>query len=196
MTTPWIQTVSGKKFYPLAPREEDVDIRDIAHALSNICRFSGQCKQHHSVAIHCVNVSKLLEYIYGDEASELAMMGLLHDASEAYFGDIPSPVKNYIADFAVIEARLTNAILKSVLPKADLGSPMWSRVCVADAANLVTEARELFDTVCDNWTDTVLKEIPEHVRMPAHWLQLGLQPKEAERRFLLRYDDLKKRINP
>ena len=53
----WIQTYSGKKFYPLDPRPEDIDIRDIAHALSLNCRFNGHCRCFYSVAEHSVGVS-------------------------------------------------------------------------------------------------------------------------------------------
>lgn len=86
MSRGWIQTFMGHKFTPLAPRAEDVDIVDIAHALGNTCRFGGHCRQFYSVAQHCVNVANTLP-------SHLQLHGLLHDAAEAYLCDLPSPVK-------------------------------------------------------------------------------------------------------
>jgi uncharacterized protein len=195
MATSWIQMYSGGKFFPLDPKPEDVKIDDIAHALSNVCRFAGQVKRHHSVAIHSVNVSCLLENIHGKEATDLCLLGLLHDAPEAYFGDIPQPVKKAIPDFEAIEDRLMSAVATALMPGIDL-EPLWKYVHEADIANLCAEAHELFDEVHDNWTESYLKLIPENVRMPWHWLQLGLHQYEAERRFIQRYKELKARYGP
>lgn len=82
----WIQTYTGKKFYPLAPRIEDICIDDIAHALSNICRYGGHSREFYSVAQHCTLVS---DWMPTDK-----LHGLLHDASEAYLGDVVRPVKH------------------------------------------------------------------------------------------------------
>lgn len=79
-------TRTGKKFRPFNPRIEDIDIEDIAHALSNICRFNGHVNQFYSVAEHSILVSVLCP-------DELKLKGLLHDAAEAYLGDVPSPLK-------------------------------------------------------------------------------------------------------
>ena len=79
-------TYTGKEFYPLDPNPADIDIKDIAHALSNCCRFAGHIKSFYSVAQHSVIVSELCE-------PENALAGLLHDASEAYLSDIARPVK-------------------------------------------------------------------------------------------------------
>lgn len=86
--TGWIRTFTGGRFWPLDPRPEDVDIRDIAHALSQTCRYGRMASEFYSVAQHSVIVS--LHVPHYD-----ALWGLLHDAEEAYspFGDIPRPVK-------------------------------------------------------------------------------------------------------
>lgn len=104
MTAPdaWIQTYTGKRFWPLAPRAEDVDIRDIAHALSMKCRYGGHSAQFYSVAEHSVHIYRRVRTI---EA-------LLHDAAEAYspFGDVPRPIKPHVPWVAEIEDRLDAAI--------------------------------------------------------------------------------------
>lgn len=82
----WIQTVSGKKFYPLDPRPEDICIEDIAVGLSNTCRFAGQVRRFYSVAQHSVILAKLV-------SPENALWALLHDAPEAYINDVARPVK-------------------------------------------------------------------------------------------------------
>ena len=101
----WIQTFTGKKFYPFNPKPEDIDIRDIAHALSNICRFTGHVKQFYSVADHCRAVAKLVP-------PEMRLQALLHDASEAYLNDLARPIKKHPGmDFYVIaESVLQRAI--------------------------------------------------------------------------------------
>jgi len=86
-TTGWIVTYTGKRFFPLAPRIEDLDIVDIAHALSNQCRFTGHCREFYSVAQHSI-----LAAYHAPAWLKLTM--LLHDASEAYLCDMSRPVKH------------------------------------------------------------------------------------------------------
>lgn len=88
----WILTYTGRKFYPLAPRIDDIHIDDIAHALSNMCRFTGHIRQFYSVAQHSVHVATLV-YARTNE-KRIALKALLHDASEAYLCDIARPVKH------------------------------------------------------------------------------------------------------
>lgn len=88
----WILTYTGKKFFPLTPRHKDIDIIDIAHALSNMCRFTGHCREFYSVAQHSVLVA---EQVWNKTLdSQRALTGLLHDASEAYLIDVAKPVKH------------------------------------------------------------------------------------------------------
>lgn len=101
----WIATYTGKKFVPLDPRVEDIDIRDIAHALANVCRFSGHVERFYSVGQHSVLAS---DYA----TSENKFGALLHDASEAYICDMSRPVKHDPAMSAYREAeqRLMKAV--------------------------------------------------------------------------------------
>ena len=95
----WMQTFSGKVF-PLEtfdPRA--IDIGDIAHALGMLCRFNGQCQKFYSVAEHSVHVSHEI-------APDLALLGLMHDAAEAYLGDVPTPLKKSLPAFCEAEDKL------------------------------------------------------------------------------------------
>lgn len=83
---PFIQTYTGKHFYPLSQTEDQICIEDIAHHLSLICRYNGAAKYHYSVAQHCCYVSDLC-------SPENKLWGLLHDAEEAYWGDFAGPLK-------------------------------------------------------------------------------------------------------
>ncbi len=105
---PWIQTYTGKKFWPLAPKPIDIDILDIAHALSLKCRFEGHCVRFYSVAEHCCLVADLL--LMQENNMQLACAGLLHDAAEAYLPDVLSPIKPILVGFAEIEEVLERAI--------------------------------------------------------------------------------------
>ena len=84
-------TCSGIDYVPGALRVRDVRIADIAHALSLICRFGGHCAGHYSVAAHSLLVVRILEAMEAPPAALLC--GLLHDAHEAYVGDVPTPIK-------------------------------------------------------------------------------------------------------
>lgn len=99
-----INTVSGKKVNLLNPTEDMVCIRDIANSLSKICRFNGQTKQFYSVAQHSVLVAKLVH-------PEFAREALLHDASEAYLGDVTSPLKHILGNaYTSLEKNFENVI--------------------------------------------------------------------------------------
>ena len=84
---PWLETFSGVHFHPLDPHPEDVRIEDIAHALSNVCRYAGHSRFFYSVAEHSV-------YVAGLVRPELRLAALVHDGGEAYTGDWPRPLKH------------------------------------------------------------------------------------------------------
>lgn len=128
----FIRTWSGKSFYPLDPDPEQIDIQDIAWALSMQCRYAGHVKHFYSVAQHSVYVSKAC-----DESD--ALWGLLHDASEAYIQDIIRPVKIHLSEYKVIEARREKVIAE----RFNLCWPMPKSVKRADEAVYATEVIQL-----------------------------------------------------
>ena len=99
----YFTTRSGRHIRVLDPRPEDVYVPDIAWALSRICRFGGHAPRHDSVAQHSVLVSELCP-------PHLALVGLLHDAPEAYIGDVIGPLKHALPDLMDIEKRWEQAI--------------------------------------------------------------------------------------
>jgi hypothetical protein len=141
----WIQTYAGRKFFPLAPRAADIDLGDVAHALALQCRFNGHCRVFYSVAEHSVRVGRLLASEQG--APELAAWGLLHDAAEAYLGDLPSPIKRQLPEFQRAEAEL----LALVARRFELPWPMPAAVHDADLRLLATEARDLMGEPPEPW---------------------------------------------
>lgn len=153
----WIQVHSGGKFHPLAVLPGEVRIDDIAHALSNVCRFGGHCREFYSVAQHCVIVSHLLP-----QATGAALAGLLHDASEAYLGDVVKPLKDSPAmvDYADAEERLQAHIY--ALFGVD-GETHYEDVHHADMTALATEARDLMGRLQDNWASNLPQPMAAHI---------------------------------
>jgi len=101
----WMQTTTGKRFFPLDPRASEVCIQDISHALSNIGRFNGHTRRFYSVAQHSVLVSRYMP-------DHLKLLGLLHDATEAYIGDMIRPLKVYDEFFGDVEDGIWQAVKK------------------------------------------------------------------------------------
>jgi hypothetical protein len=134
----YMVTYTGKEFYPLDPNPGDIDIKDIAHALSNCCRFTGHVKNFYSVAQHSVMVSELCE-------PENALAGLLHDASEAYLSDVARPVKytEQMEGYRAIEHHLEEVIFA----KFGLPFPMTKDIKLADDMALLAEGYYLFNPI-------------------------------------------------
>lgn len=95
----WMQTYTGRAFWPLDPRVEDIDPLDIAHALGHLCRYGGHTRRFYSVAEHCVLMSRAVS-----PGNKLA--ALLHDATEAYVGDMIRPLKRQMPQYQDVEDNL------------------------------------------------------------------------------------------
>lgn len=103
----WMQTWSARKFWPLDPHAEEVFIEDIAHSLSMQCRYAGHCRRFYSVAEHSVLMAR---WLLPNHGPEIALWGLMHDASEAYLVDVPRPVKPYLAGYKDAESKVMAAV--------------------------------------------------------------------------------------
>ena len=109
----YITTFTGKHFTPLEPLEKDIDIRDIAHALSMIIRAGGHYKEFYSVAQHSLHCA--YEAMERRANPRLVLMCLLHDAAEAYIADVTRPVKKNMPEYAAAEQRILNTVYKKFL---------------------------------------------------------------------------------
>lgn len=167
----WIQTFTGKQFFPLEAHLEQIDLRDIAHALSLQCRFNGHCRSFYSVAEHSVRVSRAVE-------PEHALWGLLHDAGEAYMGDLPRPLKEQLPQFIAFEQQL----LEIIAHRFDLPWPIPAPVVEADNRLLVTEARDLMAPPPASWGMEAIQPLAEPIEP---W-----SAPQAEREYLDRYAQL------
>lgn len=136
----WMQTATGKQFWPLDPRPEEVDILDIAAHLSKICRYNGACDWHYSVAQHSVYVSHQVP-------PEHALAGLLHDAAEAYCCDIHRPLKVHLCGYAEIEA----GIWSTIAARFGLAEELPASVHDADNAVLLAEKAQIMRPSPASW---------------------------------------------
>jgi len=164
---PYIETQSGRKFTFLSPKPDDIDITDIAHALSQQCRYNGHCKTFYSVAEHSVLVASRLH-------PGIALAGLLHDAAEAYLSDIPSPIKHYLPDYEKLEAGIEEAIFKK-FHIWDTVQEHKAAIKKADLEQLATEAHYLLVSRGEDWSWTKEANIKvDETRKP-----LGMPPGQA-----------------
>lgn len=182
----WIQTYTLRQFWPLDPRPEDVDLTDIAHALSLICRFTGHVREFYSVAQHSLLVAdRAFELAPPERDRAAAKWGLLHDASEAYLVDVARPVKRLpeMAGYREAERRVQTAICE----RFGLPPEEPPEVKQADRDVLYTEARDLFNGVHRAW---------RWEAEPLGLLVDPLPPAEAERRFLQAFAILFPEVKP
>jgi hypothetical protein len=140
----WIQTYSGRQFWPLTPKAEDLWIVDIAHALSHQCRFTGHVREFYSVAQHSCLVHDLLV----GSPCDIRFCALMHDASEAYLVDLAKPLKNRLHAYEAAEEYLMSVIAKHY----GFPWPMPDVVKQADIILLFTERRDLMAAPPRPWT--------------------------------------------
>jgi len=167
----YLSLAGGERLNLLAPEPSKMKIKGIASALSKICRFSGQISEFYSVAQHSVFVSQLVP-------EEYALIGLLHDATEAYTADMPKPIKQLMPEYEVLEDRM----YKALATKFTLPPVIPEVVHIADRIAVITEARDLQNG--DNWKTWYPNLLPH----PAH--VVPVDSATAEHMFLHRYHQL------
>lgn len=159
-----MQTFTGTQFWPLDPHTDDIDILDIAHALSHTCRYGGHCQPFYSVAEHCVIMAG-----FASEPNKLA--ALLHDAPEAYLVDVPRPIKPYLPNYYAIEARLAECIAE----RFGLATLTPPEVVELDHRILSDEKAQLMSKAPADWG---LTYPPLNAWLPC------FEPRDAEQVFL------------
>ncbi|MFA5135260.1 MAG: HD domain-containing protein [Patescibacteria group bacterium] len=171
----WIQTYSGKCFDFINPRLEDITITDIAHSLSMQCRFNGHCQRFYSVAEH----SYWASIRAADIASALVKAGtinrehgvaitktaLLHDAGEAYIGDMVKPLKSLLGmeKFSDVEFKIVNRIYEKF--KFPVDKIALSVTKQADLEMLAIEQTKVMGTCTRQWCDMVPVPSPNFVEI-------------------------------
>jgi 5'-deoxynucleotidase YfbR-like HD superfamily hydrolase len=175
----FITTYKKHRFSPLCPQDGDIDIEDIAHALSFMCRANGHLEIFFSVAQHSINCAN--EVAARGYGAEVVLAALLHDASEAYLADIVRPVKLSLPDYLVIEKQLQVAICKAFHVAAD--DETRQIVAKADDAMLFGEFLVMAG-------EQVYPEPPEIISRPDYTQRDHLA---VEREFLSLYHSLQQK---
>lgn len=145
-----MNTYLGRKFDPMEIRPEDIQIEDIAHALSMLCRGGGHLTHFYSVGQHSINCAK--EAKARGWSKRMILACLLHDASEAYISDIIRPVKVHLSNYLEIE----NMIMQVILTRFGL-------------ENLTEEENKMWKLIDDEILENELKVLlrGEADRIPA-----------------------------
>lgn len=164
----WMQCYSGTMFHMLDPKPEEMLLIDIAHGLSNICRYNGQCKSFYSVAEHSVWVSHVVPY-------SLRKAALLHDMSEAWIGDMTRSLKHSMRKYLRVEEK----IMMCGAQKFGFDWPLHPLVKEADNTVLANEVPYCVGTQTRKW---YLPNPPSPYVNIEFWT-----PEKARARFLERF---------
>ncbi len=170
----YIQTSTGRKIYLDNFKNNDYYIGDIAHSLSNKCRFNGHSKFFYSVAQHCVLASGLIK----DKSK--ALETLLHDSGEYVMPDMPRPIKNYFKNIEEFEYNIT----ADIFTRYGLNWPLDKDIVEVDDRLLATEARQIMNKCnIDEWP--VIGKLEPYNIVLDSW-----RPEHAKQMFLDRFNFL------
>jgi hypothetical protein len=177
-TMKFSETYTGARVTPLALKLEQINIIDIAHALSQQCRYGGHTSQFYSVAQHCCVLASYVENVLKGKALDCLQI-LMHDAAEAYLIDMPRPIKQFMPEFRKWD-HAAQAAIRSWLGIGDVPIPSWQ----GDLDNriIVDERAQVMSDSGNDWHHD-----PKHGVMP---LGVRIEPwpaRMAEKQFLFRY---------
>lgn len=176
-----IVTFTGRIVDPLNLQPDDVNIIDIAHSLSNQCRFTGHTREFYSVGQHSVLAAEMVVNDLGG-GNDLAFIALLHDGSEAYLSDLSKPVKG-AEGLGEVYTLVEDAIQATVAEAFGLRYPFPDVVHKVDRALLRAEQRDLMAPA-----DDLYERYPSLLKYD-HPIT-GWAPTDAEGRFLALYTEL------
>jgi hypothetical protein len=126
-----------KKFINLLDfKKEDFSIEDVSFSLSNIVRYNGHTKHRYSVSKHCCNVASIVRAVGGNIPT--IFYGLMHDATEAYIGDMPGPLKKKFPEFEKLEDEIMETILSTYNEVFD--NPEWTKSIDFDLVKLIDKS--------------------------------------------------------
>lgn len=189
----WLQTINGVQFRPYDVDPSMILLDDIVHALSKICRYNGHTDQFYSVAQHSVYTSYLVP-------PQHAMSALMHDATEAYIGDMPKPIKMGQYPFEEMEQYIWEY---GIAPRFGLPKQLPKEVKYADVQMLVYEKAHLMRDYGYDWGldgieyPDLGRVVPNFGKLPDGSFRVGpegmplVKPQEAAELFIQRYTEVK-----
>lgn len=185
----WNEQYTGTRFYTFAPSPNEVRIDDIAHALGFQCRYNGNCKRFYSVAEHSCLLSDWVrgngprggmgdQAAFEDPFRHEALIALMHDAAEAYIGDLVRPVKHRMPEFKELEGVIERVVFPSLGLPPEL--PGWMKAL--DSRILCDERWQVMLTQENEWSTDELEPLGVRIRF---W-----RPERAEYEFHRRFMEL------
>lgn len=166
-------TFNGRRVDPWNLTADDLQIDNIAHALSMLCRFGGHSREFYSVAQHCVRVARSLP-------PELWLEGLMHDATEAFLGDMVRPVKHKLEEYKKLEDRVWQVFAF----KYGLNNPLHPSVKYADNACLKAELIQFVTNSQDELSNPFWNQFVAFPRVDRAW-----NPAESKALFLITFTE-------
>lgn len=182
-----LETVSGRKIDVSNPDPSTIVIEDIAWALSRMPRFSGHSIPYvpYSVAQHCVRVAEDLE----DSGPRIQLLGLLHDAAEAYINDLPSPVKHIPEIHAVIK-KLEDNLMLAVYKAVGIAPMTPNEAVIVKSSDKIQQAVEAYNFMYSRGADW---NLPDVSFKKLQEFESPMTSLEAYDKFLSFFDSLMKR---
>lgn len=168
----WMQTVSGRPYWPSDPRPEDIFVEDVAHHLAMLCRYTGACRDHYSIAEHSVHVSYLVP-------RRFAFQGLMHDGPEYVLNDMNRPTKADLPDYQALEDLNWRVLARRFGLPYELHpsiKKMDTAICFAEKAAILNPSHL-------PWGDWGVTEVPKVKIECWDW-------RTAEKKFLERFYEL------
>lgn len=180
----WIQTYTGKQFHYDDVESNEIDILDVAHALSHQCRFAGHTSKFYSVAEHSILCMRL----FGDEEEHLQKWALLHDAAEAYTQDIVRPMKHMLKQMCPAFGELEERIERHVWSSLGLEGDLPEEIKITDVHMLLAEREAL---LCETDYPWELPQCAFPDLQPRPDIKIyGWQPGRVKGEFLWHHENL------
>jgi len=178
----WIETQSGVRFELSDPDPDSVALCDITHALGKLCRYTGHTSRFYSVAEHSIHVASLVP-------EELRLAALLHDAAEAYIGDLSTPLKMLISETGPLLKVTENKILSAVWKKFGISLTAENLIVIheADIRVLLAERRFFLGRLDWGWGEEIRPAAIKFMRLDPD-LAADTFRQEIESAILRRYD--------
>ena len=183
---PWISTFSGRRYYPIDPRADEIHLIDIAHSLSNTCRYNGHSRLFYSVAEHSILLARYVLdngiETFHHNIKSLASWALLHDAQEAYLGDLPQPLKHG-TDMGILFQIKEELNVKTVAQRFHLLGPKTPHPIDEFDRRILLDEKDALFVGAPLWSDLAgVKPLGVELTF--------MQPMEAKARFLQMAEEL------
>lgn len=189
-----VETYSGQYVDLKDPRPETIVLEDIAHALSQICRYNGHTRRFDSVAEHAVMVSQRLERKGLSTRTQLG--GLHHDDAEAYLGDVVRPLKALLGDLYTEMSDHMDEVIATALGLPEIDDVGHAAIKDADNWAIFVEARHFLPSGGEGWnlkSFYVDAGIPKRIVTPDYF-KGGIKPAKARLSYLKRHSELVARL--